>query len=137
MDTQPLRSTPPWAIVIVLLLAFSSSHLYAATTIWAGTRGGVYKSIDGGDSWQAVAVSTTNPLLQGTNPQTPNAFAIALDPQQPSTIYFAGSMQGSTGTGFYRSTDNGKSWSSTALVGYPLSQPVSYQTTWILIDPVF
>jgi hypothetical protein len=71
---------------LLIAAIVSASFAHAATTIWAGTEAGVFKSIDSGTTWQAVPVTTSNPLLQGTNPQTPNAAVIALDPQQPSTV---------------------------------------------------
>src|SRR5262245_48811945 len=69
------------------ILLFASALIgNAATTIWAGTRNGLYKSVDSGVTWQPVTVTVTNPLLQGTSPQTPNVAAVALDPQQPSVV---------------------------------------------------
>ena len=118
------------------LAVLYSVPTHAATTIWAGTQGGVYESIDSGATWQAVTVVVTDPLLRGTDPPTPNVAAIALDPQQPSTVYFVGQMQGSSGLGFYRSADSGKTWTSVLLIGIPITFPVSFETTWILVDPV-
>ena len=123
--------------VLFLVLAFlASAPAHAATTVWAGTQAGVYKSIDSGATWQSVAVNVDNPLLRGANPPTANAVAIALDPQQPSTVYFVGQMLGSSGNGFYRSTDNGQTWTATVLIGVPFRAPSSFQTIWILVDPV-
>jgi uncharacterized protein (TIGR03437 family) len=119
---------------IAILLAGGAAD--AATTVWAGTAAGVYKSVDSGATWQVVPVNVSDPLLRGTNPPTANVDAMALDPQQPATVYFVGNMAGSNGIGFYRSTDNGKTWTSTAMIGYSVSAPISFQTAWILVDPV-
>lgn len=121
-------------VVGITMLAMAPAH--AATTVWAATQVGVYKSIDSGATWQNVPVNVDNSLLRGTDPQTPDVSAIAVDPQQPATVYFTGVNQGSTGNGFYRSTDNGKTWTSTVLLGIPVRSPVAFQTAWILIDPV-
>lgn len=124
------------ASAVLTLAMYSAAPARAATTIWAATQGGIYKSIDSGATWQQTPVTVSNPLLKGTDPQTPVGAAIALDPQQPATVYFVGRMLGSSGWGFYRSTDNGKSWTSTFLIGIPIAYPSSYWTTWILVDPV-
>jgi len=107
---------------------------HAGTPIWVGSGSGLFQSLDSGDTWQLVPVSVNNPLLQSSSePQTTVVFAIGLDPQQPSTVYFVGQLQGSGdpgGFGFFRSIDNGKTWTGTSLtVGIP--PPYS-----ILVDPV-
>lgn len=73
-------------IIMSSILLGAGIAAQAATTFWAGTSIGPYKSTDGGASWQFVPVTTSNSLLHG-NPQV---LSIALDPQQPSTIYFVG-----------------------------------------------
>ena len=98
----------------------------AATTMWAGTSIGLFKSIDGGAGWQFVTITNSNPLLQGTA----EIMAVALDPQQPATIYFAAAV-GNT-AGFFKSADNGNTWSAATLTGTSLSQG----QTWLAIDPV-
>ena len=70
------------------------------TTLYAGLNsGGVYKSVDGGESWVASGLVDVNSL--------------AIDPTNPSTLYAA------TGSGVYMSADGGLSWSSiqTGLTG--------------------
>jgi uncharacterized protein (TIGR03437 family) len=119
-----------------IAILFACGAADAATTVWAGTAAGVYKSVDSGSTWQVVPVNVSDPLLRGTNPQTANVDAMALDPQQPATVYFVGNMAGSNGIGFYRSTDNGKTWTSTAMIGYSVGSPIVFQTAWILVDPV-
>jgi uncharacterized protein (TIGR03437 family) len=64
-------------------------------TLYAGTENtGIYKSQDGGDSWQASAVGMT-----GTH-----IYAQAIDPLNSAHLYAA------TGQGLYQSADAGKSW---------------------------
>jgi len=61
---------------------------------------GVYKSTDGGASWQATGL--TNLLVQ----------ALAIDPQTPTTLY-AG-----TYGGVFKSTDGGARWQATGLTDH-------------------
>jgi photosystem II stability/assembly factor-like uncharacterized protein len=81
-------------------------------TIYAGAVGaaagpgsiydwsGVFKSGDGGASWQPVG-------LQGTN-----VSGLALDPQHPETVY-----AGTDEKGVFKSTDGGASWHPAGLQG--------------------
>ena len=73
-------------------------------------KGVVLRTADGGVTWQPVTVTVSNSLLQGT----PQIRAIAVDPQQPATIYFVGN---NNGTGFFRSSDAGNSWAGITLTG--------------------
>jgi photosystem II stability/assembly factor-like uncharacterized protein len=78
------------------------------TTVYAGSwYGGVYKSTDGGASW-----STANAGLPGS---VYGAYvqALAIDPQNPETLYAAALF--APGSGVFKSTDGGASWSSTGL----------------------
>ena len=78
------------------------------TTVYAGSwYGGVYKSTDGGASW-----STANAGLPGS---VYGAYvqALAIDPQNPGTLYAAALF--APGSGVFKSTDGGASWSSTGL----------------------
>jgi photosystem II stability/assembly factor-like uncharacterized protein len=65
--------------------------------LYAGTsRGGVFKSIDGGESWgtTGLAAGLTNNRVD----------ALTIDPQNPRTVYAA------TVTGLYKSIDAGITW---------------------------
>ncbi|MCP3957148.1 MAG: hypothetical protein GY719_04790 [bacterium] len=69
-----------------------------AGTIYAGGRGGVFKSTDGGDSWAAARDGL---------PTDVRVQDLAIDPQDPATVFAA------VGTdGVYKSTDAGASWSA-------------------------
>src|SRR5262249_13678715 len=69
------------------------------TTLYAGTGGsGVFKSRDGGTTWQA---SNTGGLSDAS------VRALALDPTTPTTLY-----AGTEGSGVFKSTDGGTSWST-------------------------
>jgi hypothetical protein len=71
---------------------------------------GLYRTSDGGATWQLV--------LAGANPTT-GAIDVAIDPGNPSRVYAAmwdhkrlpeGRVYGGTGSGLYRSTDGGATW---------------------------
>ena len=89
----------------LFLLIVTAAKGQAATVIYAATQNGPYKSADGGLTWKPITVNPGNSFLQGV----PNLGAIAVDPQNPSTVYFAGAF-GST-SGFCKSTDAAQSWS--------------------------
>ena len=82
-------------------------------TVWVGTGepwtrnsvsigDGVYKSVDGGDSWTNVGL-----------PHSEHIGRILVDPKEPGTVYVAalGPLWSDGGDrGLYKSTDAGKSW---------------------------
>lgn len=88
-------------------------------TIWVAASGdlfrpggqrGIYKSSDGGESWQRV--------LAGANDTTGGA-DIAIDPSDPDTVYVAmwdhlrepdRRLYGGEGSGIWKTTDGGASW---------------------------
>lgn len=82
------------------------------TIIAGGVSGGIWKSTDGGDSWEMKTSDLTS--LSVTS--------LAQDPTEPDTWYYVtGEFVGNSatdrgfrapyyGTGVFRSTDNGESW---------------------------
>src|ERR1035437_7339208 len=116
------------AIAFVLfLLIVTAATGQAATVIYAATQNGPYKSADGGLTWKPITVNPGNSFLQGV----PNAGGIAVDPQNPSTVYFAGAFNGGA-SGFCKSTDAAQSWSCVTLIGISVGNSVT-----TAIDPVF
>lgn len=81
--------------------------------IAGGVSGGIWKSIDGGNSWEMK----TNPN------QNMSVTSVAQDPTNPDVWYYAsGEFRGNSasdrsysasyfGTGIFKSTDNGETWS--------------------------
>jgi hypothetical protein len=93
-----------------------------SSIIYAGANGsegaGVYKSIDGGNTWTLANISA------GFNARS-FVKLLAIDPKNPSTIY-AGVTQGQfeielyNPDGIVKSTDGGRTWGTTGLKGITL-----------------
>ncbi len=90
------------------------------TTLYAGTRvGGAFKSVDGGESWQAINNGLADVRIRrGGDPTSPISpivdhdalghlyvTAVAIDPRTPSTVY-AATLTGNV----FKSTNGGRSW---------------------------
>ncbi len=93
--------------------------LYAGTFDPANFGGGIFRSIDGGGHWTAI----NDGLANGSA----SIFALAIDPQTPTTIYAAAF------NGVYKSTDSGEHWElfSDGLT----DQPDSIRVAALLVDP--
>src|SRR6266404_2340121 len=65
------------------------------STVYAGTSGGIFKSIDAGKSWSAVNSGLT----------TFDIANLSIDPQNPGTVYAV-----TYGSGVFKSTDAGVNW---------------------------
>lgn len=76
-------------------------HPQTPSTLYVGAQGidedGAYRSLNGGDSWNAINIGLTNRIVN----------AIAINPMTPTTLY-----AGTNGGGVFQSTDGGESWSS-------------------------
>lgn len=83
--------------------------------VYAGDSGSVYKSVDGGLSWNRAS----NGLRGGAN-------SLVIDPANPSVLYAGGSL------GVFKSADGGGNWAS-ASAGLP---PSSSSVNSLIIDPV-
>lgn len=94
--------------VNALVLQPGSSNI-----LYAGTRGGVFKSVDGGATW----------LPPGEGPPVTNVLSIAVDPAHPAIVY-AGLDQG----GVHKSIDGGAHWTDIGggLPEKPYPQPSGY-----------
>ncbi len=103
-----LRSSTPLSANLqspVDLAQTSPPALLSPSPIYAGTDNGIYKSSDGGASWQQSLPS----------PGTHSAIrSILVDPFHPARIYAAG-RKGSDGGIFFTSLDAGETWSGEAV----------------------
>lgn len=71
--------------------------------LYAGTSGGVYKSIDQAGHWEKVNNGLVPPDMLKTS-RALNVTSILVDPYEPDTVYAA------TLAGLYKSTDGAKAW---------------------------
>jgi len=84
-------------------------------TLYAGTGAGVFKSTDGGGTWNAA--NTGQPLNKNLT-----VTSLAIDPTTPSTLYAAGSG------GVFKSTNGGDTWN--------VALSDSRYVTTLAIDPI-
>jgi hypothetical protein len=86
-------------VVALVINPSSPSILYAATAGSAIGNTGIYKSTDGGDSWN----------LRSSGISSPNLVSLVIDPITPNTLYTAYST-GGPGSHLYKTTDGADNW---------------------------
>lgn len=96
----------PWYAVGVGTLALATDPVNPST-LYAGTYDGVFKSTDGGASW--------NPANIGLPPTDPEGYyasvdGLAIDPQNPSTLYAVANPPNAQGEVLFKSIDGGANW---------------------------
>jgi uncharacterized protein (TIGR03437 family) len=102
----------------------------AASTLYAATGLGPFKSTDSGVTWKQLVVTLNDSSLPGV----PKILAMVVDPQTPSTVYAMARFTSPSGLplALLKTTDSGATWS---VVSKP---PFSYTsaTGLLAIDPV-
>ena len=99
---------------------------------YEGTGGGLFKSTDGGNTWNKLSKGLPENLVQ---------VHIALAPSQPSRLYavFSTTEKSSYGSGkglgFYRSDDGGESWNKLTDDGRPAMKIGGGDLSMIKVDP--
>jgi photosystem II stability/assembly factor-like uncharacterized protein len=106
VDVDPMRNTPiPWNVMKVWALEVSSRP----GELWCGTiPGGLFRSRDGGDSWQLVENLWKHPdrkFWVGGGADYPGIHSILIDPRSPDIVRL-----GISCGGLWLTTDGGKSW---------------------------
>nr|WKN38726.1 glycosyl hydrolase [Tunicatimonas sp. TK19036] len=76
-------------------------HRNVASYMGGGPGTGIYRSRDGGDTWEE--------LTQGLPTEDMGKIGLAISPQQPDIVYAAIELERRTG-GLYRSADRGSTW---------------------------
>lgn len=114
-------------VISVFVLAGTAT---AASTLYAATKTGPFKSTDNGVTWKQLIVTSNDSSLPGQ----PEIFAIAVDPQNPSTVYAFGRFGPNGQTlAFLKSTDAGANWS---VVSKPTFSYTFGSAALLAIDPV-
>ena len=103
------RSTSCATLHVTALAVASSSP----GTVYAGTYTGVFRSVDGGESWADRSSGLADPFV----------LALAIDPSAPGTVY-AGTF-----AGVFRSVDGGGHWEA---MNTGLDHPI---VNALIIDP--
>ncbi|MCB0636684.1 MAG: glycosyl hydrolase, partial [Lewinella sp.] len=102
----------------VLYAATWQRHRTVAAYLGGGPGTGIYRSTDGGDSWEKLTTGLpTGPL---------GKIGLAISPQDPDVVYAAIEEQRRTGA-LYRSADRGASWEKRASVVSGGTGPHYYQ----------
>ncbi len=117
--TQAGPTNIPGRITDIAVDPTNSNIIYAGAA-----AGGVFKSTDFGNNWTAIF----------DDEGTPSIGAIAIHPTNPNTLYVGtGESNSATdtyeGTGVYKSTDGGATWTNLGL-------PNSYHIGRIVVDPL-
>ncbi|NLC57306.1 MAG: hypothetical protein GX774_10750 [Armatimonadetes bacterium] len=98
---------------------------YTGDTAWVSA--GVYRTLDGGRSWQRVTDSQSPAMSYGwATMWGPSVMGLAIDPRAPDTLYF------STSGHLFRTTDRGDHWTAayTRRVEAPAGAPESPSGWW-------
>ncbi|MFC2101503.1 glycosyl hydrolase [Bacteroidota bacterium] len=85
----------------LLYAAAWQRHRTVAAYMGGGPGSGIYRSEDGGESWQK--------LTKGLPSSSMGKIGLAISPQKPDVVYAAIELDRRTG-GFYRSSNRGASW---------------------------
>ncbi|HXS97447.1 MAG TPA: IPT/TIG domain-containing protein [Candidatus Limnocylindrales bacterium] len=117
-------------LFITGVLAFAGTAT-AASTLYAATKEGPFKSTDGGVTWKLLTVTSNDPSLPGE----PSIPVMAVDPQTPSTVYAFARFTSLSGQplAFLKSTDSGTTWS---VVSKPTFTYTFAGGALLAIDPV-
>jgi uncharacterized protein (TIGR03437 family) len=119
-----------WVLAVASVLALAGAAK-AASTLYAATKTGPFKSTDSGVTWKQLIVTSNDAALPGE----PSTLVIAVDPLTPSTVYaFARytSVQGEPLV-FLKSADSGANWS---VVSKPTFAYTFSFSALLAIDPV-
>jgi len=99
---------------------------------WSGTKGGIFKSIDGGNTWKKLSKDFPLNMVQAH---------IAIAPSSPNIIYVAlGTSETNeygtgTGMGLYRSENGGENWHEITDDGRPEARIGGGDVPEIMVDP--
>jgi uncharacterized protein (TIGR03437 family) len=103
----------------------------AASTLYASTKQGPFKSTDSGVTWKQLIVTSNDASLPGE----PSTLAMVVDPQTPTTVYAFARFTSPSGQplAFLKSTDAGATWS---VVSQPTFSYTFAAGAIVAIDPI-
>jgi photosystem II stability/assembly factor-like uncharacterized protein len=107
----PITFTSPISVITDLIIdPLNNQTLFVAAGNWTTDMSphpgkGVFRSIDGGATWRPIT------LGMGDVP----AFALAIHPEQPQTIYASAWLTSESKVTVFKSTDGGDTWAPTSL----------------------
>jgi photosystem II stability/assembly factor-like uncharacterized protein len=93
------------------------------TIISGAKEGGIYKSADGGETWNKLAGGLPNDIFGRAN--------VAISASNPSRVYAL--IEAKPGSGLYRSEDSGATWKLINAAGNLITRPFYYDT--LGVDP--
>jgi uncharacterized protein (TIGR03437 family) len=119
-----------WTLLLMGFLALGGA-VRAASTLYAATKQGPFKSTDSGVTWKQLIVTSNDSSLPGE----PSTLVMAVDPQTPSTVYAFGRFTSTGGQplAFLKSIDSGATWS---VVSKPTFSYTFSTSALLAIDPV-
>jgi photosystem II stability/assembly factor-like uncharacterized protein len=99
------------------------------TTLYAATRLGVYRSEDGGATWEARTTGMTD---EDFFPSEYETLSLAVNPATPTTLY-----AGTDGAGLYKTTDGGGNWSFTSAgFGGTITNTGAFFVPAVTVNPI-
>ncbi len=99
---------------------------------WSGTKGGIFKSTDGGNTWKKLSANLPHDMVQAH---------IAIAPSSSNIIYITvGTTEMNeygtgSGMGLFRSADGGESWKEVTDDGRPQARIGGGDVPEIMVDP--
>lgn len=102
----------------LLYAATWQRHRTVAAYMGGGPKSGIYRSTDGGESWEELST--------GLPKSNMGKIGLAISPQEPDIIYAAIELDRTQG-GVYRSTDQGASWEKRSAAVSGATGPHYYQ----------
>lgn len=112
----------------ILYAAFSQMQRVPWQVRSGGTLGGIWKSVDGGDTWTKLGAG--NPDGTGALPRIMGKVGVAVSPANPDRVYAI--VEADSG-GLWRSDDAGKTWQRTS--GDRMIRARAWYYTNVIADP--
>jgi hypothetical protein len=118
-----------WVLFVMSVLALAGTAR-AASTLYAATGIGPFKSTGSGVTWKQLIVTSNDSSFPGV----PKILVITVDPQTPSTVYALPRYIGPSGfrLAFLKSTDSVATWSVVSKPTFPFTSGAGL----LAIDPV-